>query len=117
MASHQTTDSGGNSKSQDASASSSQPQSGPAQKFESFLAPAPKKPNPLVRLLCGSDDKHHEDKFIVSPRDVPQARPTDPSQPSATARRTARLAGEPDRPYRTRTGYNADTGSTYYSPR
>ncbi|KAK8110647.1 uncharacterized protein PG998_007104 [Apiospora kogelbergensis] len=85
--------------------------------FESFLEPAPKRRNFFLRLFCGSGNTHHKDRHVVSAHDVRQTRSAQVSQPSAGARRKARHTGDTQGLYRTRTGYNADTGSVYYSPR
>jgi len=89
----------------------------PAQTFDRFLeTPAKKRRSFWLRILCGSGESE-EGAHVVSPRDVPQSRSVLSSQPSVAARRRARHAGEPEELYRTRTGYDAATGQTYYSSR
>ncbi|KAK8856670.1 hypothetical protein PGQ11_012582 [Apiospora arundinis] len=87
------------------------------QTFETFLSPQPvRRRNIWVRILCGSGDSdERRNARVVSGDDAPQSRSVQQSQPSASARRRARLAGDPEAPYRTKTGYNAESGQTFYA--
>ncbi|KAK8003934.1 zeta toxin-domain-containing protein [Apiospora arundinis] len=95
-----------------------EPRQHTGQTFETFLAPQPaRRRNIWLRIFCGSGDSPERTNARVVTGDTPQTRSAYPSQPSASARRRARLAGDPEAPYRTRTGYNAESGQTYYASR
>ncbi|KAK6833470.1 hypothetical protein PG987_008164 [Apiospora arundinis] len=87
------------------------------QAFETFLAPQPvRRRNIWVRIFCGSGDSDEtRNARVVRGGDAPEPRSAQQSQPSASARRRARLAGDPEAPYRTKTGYNAESGQTFYA--
>ncbi|KAK8017742.1 hypothetical protein PG993_014068 [Apiospora rasikravindrae] len=78
--------------------------------FQEPSRPAPKKPSFWARLFCDSGSSR-------ATGDGQETRAARPVGPSASTRRRARHAGDEDEPYRVVTGYDADTGTTYYGSR